>query len=242
MELRHTVACEKCGKSLISCQSYEDTDKIINIQKSSCCNAPYNYIGLQVVQNDILTYSKKKDGVLEVTSVDNSKRNKASKVIAIEDLKNSESPKKRGRPARVEETQEVQALVVEEPKRKGRPAKAESTPIIQTPVAEVTKKRGRPAKAETPVAEAIAVETPKRRGRPPQSLETPVVKVVVDESPKKRGRPKNTTSLADIDKIVEQEIKNEVPKRRGRPKATPVAQVEEPVEHITVKRGRRQAG
>lgn len=95
-----------------------------------------------------------------------------------------EAPKKRGRPKKVEVTEEH---VDEAPKKKGKPKKNQE-PVEAEVLAEAPKKRGRPKKVQV---EEQPLEAPKKKGRPKK-----VVEESLEAQPKKKTPAKGSSAEA----------------------------------------------
>ncbi|KAJ9643917.1 hypothetical protein H2199_003783 [Coniosporium tulheliwenetii] len=164
----------------------------------------------------------------------------------IETEQVTETPKRRGRPAKVAA---VTTVVQEEDagvERRGRPAKngaVEEKPHVEPEAvapADPPKRRGRPAKHVAVEAEPhaeeeapVPAEPPKRRGRPPKHAtveEEPEAEATFPpaEPPKRRGR---AAKNVDVEETVAA-APAEMPKRRGRPSKAAPAIVDALIEEV----------
>ncbi|EON62627.1 hypothetical protein W97_01851 [Coniosporium apollinis CBS 100218] len=163
----------------------------------------------------------------------------------------TETPKRRGRPAKVAA---VTTVVQEEdagvevppdpPKRRGRPAKnaaVEEEPHVEPQAAspaDPPKRKGRPAKIvaveEEPEPEAevsAPANPPKRRGRPAKNADDEEEAEAVlppTEPPKRRGR---AAKVVDVEEVAAT-APAETPKRRGRPSKTAPAIIDNLIEKV----------
>jgi hypothetical protein len=52
--LKHTVMCTGCHETTESCESYSEMEHKVEHERSQCCKAPFEYVGLQPVYQSIL--------------------------------------------------------------------------------------------------------------------------------------------------------------------------------------------
>lgn len=149
-----------------------------------------------------------------VANAPEKKRRRVAKVDAVEAL--AESPKKRGRPAKVQQDEPV--AVLEAPRRSRRSLVAPEAPVV-----EAKKRMGRPAKKG--VVEA-PVTAPKQRAA--RSTKAHVTDVDVPAAPKPRGRPARNAAAVDLSRVAGT---SRVTKSRSKPtpRATTIATKTAPV-------------